>query len=941
MNKIPAEDGNYWEVPDNLDTKNFNFSWRPDPFDPPYVHQFGTQWQRSGGPRFIVLNADGVKYHDSQRAIKLPEPNMFKVLVNFKLEFDFSWHPDESEPPFIWVFGNQFYDGNVMPTVEYAVQGASQQKFVYDLKAKLIPDQKNWYIHDCIDLSAFDFNWHPNPYDPPYIYTWGNKWVPAEVSPTVEYRIPGATEKKFMHNTVEILPLIDRWTIYNEVDKEKFDFTWRPNPYSPPYVYQWENNGPKYAMPGATEVKLMKREKSHNIPKNIIKYFIKTTLDDLIAEHQGEVFWALNPDINYDKFDFDWEPNEENFKHINVFGTTLSKDIQTYYVNGPMVQLGYRELNYVEDVAIDIDTNISMFYIDTGNSDVNVRFTNLKEKYPHIEKTRFVNSWVDTIARCSKKTKTKLFWVLSSDLDYSEFEFDFYPANWQADHVHVFGTQYSHWGNTYLVNSKSFPELSKNIKHVEDLPSINHVNGKYAKTCLCLHDILYIDHGIKDTNKNLDIFQNKSKKVYQTVYKNSYLETIRDWMKNNISNSKPNAYLWVTSSICDYSDFDFSWHPDAFQAKQIHVFTSIFEKSKQKFGDTFLIPINEFIKYSEKIQRLEDYELKINYIENITVPRHAHPVIKHKHDSQVLAIKTFDKSFFPYYAFHTPDSQSKNNHILNLWEQEKTPIIVGSMGASYIVAPHIALSKIKNEVYDYPYIDKAAKMEQSSLLNIVFISNGEPIAEENFKFMSVLMSKQNILNKVIRVKDVNGRVESQHEAAKASSTDWYFLVNGKIRISENFNWSWQPDRLQAPKHYIFHATNPVNGLVYGHQAIVANNKKITLETKKKGLDFTLDGLHEVVDMDCGVAIYNTDPWTTWRTAFREAIKLRCNEDPVSKQRLECWLTVGNGENGEYSIQGAKDGVEYWENVSGNMKKLLKSYDWDWIRDYYQSKYKST
>ena len=46
--------------------------------------------------------------------------------------------------------------------------------------------------------------------------------------------------------------------------------------------------------------------------------------------------------------------------------------------------------------------------------------------------------------------------------------------------------------------------------------------------------------------------------------------------------------------------------------------------------------------------------------------------------------------------------------------------------------------------------------------------------------------------------------------------------------------------MQQPKHYIFDAKNPVNGLVYGHQAMIAYNKKLTLDNYGYGLDFTLD-----------------------------------------------------------------------------------------------------
>jgi hypothetical protein len=65
-------------------------------------------------------------------------------------------------------------------------------------------------------------------------------------------------------------------------------------------------------------------------------------------------------------------------------------------------------------------------------------------------------------------------------------------------------------------------------------------------------------------------------------------------------------------------------------------------------------------------------------------------------------------------------------------------------------------------------------------------------------------------------------------------------VFAKLEVSSSFDWSWQPDRLQEPKHYIFHALNPVNGLEYGHQAMIAYNRKLVLENTAPGLDFTLD-----------------------------------------------------------------------------------------------------
>jgi hypothetical protein len=41
--------------------------------------------------------------------------------------------------------------------------------------------------------------------------------------------------------------------------------------------------------------------------------------------------------------------------------------------------------------------------------------------------------------------------------------------------------------------------------------------------------------------------------------------------------------------------------------------------------------------------------------------------------------------------------------------------------------------------------------------------------------------------------------------------------------------------------------------------------------------------------------------------------------------------VGRGDFAEYSLQGAKDAVDYYTEVNGDLSKLKLSYDWDWLR----------
>jgi hypothetical protein len=139
--------------------------------------------------------------------------------------------------------------------------------------------------------------------------------------------------------------------------------------------------------------------------------------------------------------------------------------------------------------------------------------------------------------------------------------------------------------------------------------------------------------------------------------------------------------------------------------------------------------------------------------------------------------------------------------------------------------------------------------------------------------------------------------------------------------------------MQQAKHYIFHARNPVNGLVYGHQAMIAYNRQLTLANTGHGLDFTLDDLHEVVPIMSGSANYHTSSWMCWRTAFREVLKLRASlPDVENEYRLTQWLTKDNTPK-QWSIKGAEDAVEYYESVDGDFEQLRKSYEWAWLATY--------
>ena len=252
-----------------------------------------------------------------------------------------------------------------------------------------------------------------------------------------------------------------------------------------------------------------------------------------------------------------------------------------------------------------------------------------------------------------------------------------------------------------------------------------------------------------------------------------------------------------------------------------------------------------------------------------------------------------------------------------------------------MIVPKVAVPAVKTQLYDYEWIDKTQRYHANDQpLDIVFISNGESNADRNWRWLTETLRAKQIPNRVVRVDGITGRVAAYQAALEASDTPWAFCVFAKLQIEPTFDWRWQPDRMQQPKHYIFHARNPINGLEYGHQAMIAYNKNLVMTNTAQGLDFTLDQEHEVVPVMSGLALYNDSAWVSWRTAFREVLKLRHSlPDIENEYRLRQWLSAGSGDNAEWSQRGAEDAVEYYEEVGGDFAALKKSYEWDWLASY--------
>jgi hypothetical protein len=82
-----------------------------------------------------------------------------------------------------------------------------------------------------------------------------------------------------------------------------------------------------------------------------------------------------------------------------------------------------------------------------------------------------------------------------------------------------------------------------------------------------------------------------------------------------------------------------------------------------------------------------------------------------------------------------------------------------------------------------------------------------------------------------------------------------------------------------------------------------------------------------------ITAFNTDAYSTWRSAFRECVKLTINNDDESLSRLDAWCTLNDSVSyGFYAYSGALAGKAYGEKNASNKEALSKINDFTWLQD---------
>ena len=127
-------------------------------------------------------------------------------------------------------------------------------------------------------------------------------------------------------------------------------------------------------------------------------------------------------------------------------------------------------------------------------------------------------------------------------------------------------------------------------------------------------------------------------------------------------------------------------------------------------------------------------------------------------------------------------------------------------------------------------------------------------------------------------------------------------------------------------------------------AVIMYNCNLILDSigKEFGLDYTMSFPHEVIPIISTYGNFNTSPYHTWRTAFREVSKLYDIQSRTptveTDYRISIWETVADGNYAEWALIGAKDGREFYLAYKDNYEYRKNSFNWQWLRNYFSERY---
>ena len=702
------------------------------------------------------------------------------------------------------------------------------------------------------------------------------------------------------------------WVVYDDtIVRDTFKFSYKPDEWSfdIPHVF---GNGDIDQLDGivlapknyqATEKEIKHRffvnKKEIRIMASNPKVFDKFTINNFDQYQEAfnksttDMFWGIPNDIIVNEdFKFDY--------YINHHSTDRKSNHA--WLNG-------KQYN-----------GVVLYTKHTLLTEDEINFKEIKEKIDHTEVASMPKDFnkfkIDTYEQYESafySSTTDMFWMIPNDVvPCEDFEWDKYVHNQESfdlktNHVFLNG---EHFDGIALL-SKNFKITEKEFEHRF------FINKK--------------EHNIIASNPQR-----------YSVYTINNYEDYADALYN----TKTEMFWGIPSDVELCEDFDLNLyfsHHNSYDRNINHVFLNgkdydgvvLYSKnvlvSEKEIEHRFLIKKKEWDIVASNPKPYPIYTVN-NYQDYLEAKDECPFDMFWMVNDYFVPTEKFDWNF---YISHHNQYERKINHV---WKN----------GEYYdgiaLTSKHLNISQ--REI-DYRFF--VTKKEYASVgsypkpYDIVFISNGEPNANDNF------LKLRDRFPRAKRVMDIKGIHAAHKRAAELVQTEMFWVVDGDADIIDDFDFDYYVPAYDIDGKdtvHVWRSFNPVNGLVYGYGGVKLLPTMLTRNLDENTTDMTtsISDKFKGIDQMSNTTAFNTDAFSAWRSGFRECAKLSAKiinrqKDDETEFRLEAWCTRGEDKPyGKAAIAGAIAGKEFGYINKDNPEELAKINDFEWLRDQFTTLY---
>ena len=188
---------------------------------------------------------------------------------------------------------------------------------------------------------------------------------------------------------------------------------------------------------------------------------------------------------------------------------------------------------------------------------------------------------------------------------------------------------------------------------------------------------------------------------------------------------------------------------------------------------------------------------------------------------------------------------------------------------------------------------------------------------------------------VKHVRGLKGIFNAHKHCAEQADTKLFWVVDADALVHDDFNFDYIPDVYDQDVVHVWASKNPVTGEEYGYGGVKLFNTEQVRGATSWGLDFTTglsNRFKSMPQISC-VTNFNVDAESTWRSAFRESVKLTLSRerDPDAQRRLESWLhPIPDAYFRSEAKAGAEQGKQFAIKHKDNAEQLNKINDYEWL-----------